>query len=189
MTLIDKVQARFPRVVEEIGMQESTSDRWAIIVIGCHCSGKTLLTRGASYPKGVRAVIEVRPEEMDTVEDMIREALNANWRVLVELIFCDDPRLQVERAVKRAVAAEKAGTPFIIHTIKAMSHSFIEVPKAAERLFEILGDLIETVSVDNSKSPEEMKFYVDSKSPPIIAAIIEAQWENSIGEIKNNERR
>ncbi|WP_263367049.1 hypothetical protein [Edaphobacter bradus] len=177
MALIDKIGERFV-AVSETTAAKADSERWVVIVIGAHCAGKTSICTGASYPPGVGIVYEVRPDEMNSVERHINEAIEAGWRVLLELVFCDDPRLLVDRMVSRATAAQEAGEHAIVHRIDDMAKSLIAVPEAAAQLLQVLGRRIDFVSVDNSRSILEMKFEVERKSPPIVTAIVEAQWKN-----------
>lgn len=130
---------------------------------GAPASGKT---SGATGGEDGRTGI-VRESILDDLahgREVVDQILAAGRHPVLDVNFLDDPRKNVQRMVERAKQIGRT-VP-----LEYMAKAYVDTPRVAEELKRIYGDRITVNSIDNSGTPEEMRFLPDDGAAAAQAA-------------------
>jgi hypothetical protein len=149
-----------------------------IISIGSPASGKTTGIISENQHTAVGVTRETIPHDIFAISKTLDEAIASGRRPVLILTFTEDPKINMERAIKRALK-EGRTVP-----LDYMATAWLNQPKIAAEALNKYGDRIDVYAVDNSAAVGEAKIYAEDVSVALDAisaysdrAVIEAQNE------------
>jgi hypothetical protein len=122
-----------------------TEDRYGLeFLTGSPGSGKTSSIIDGFENSPLAVVTEGMMDDFERSRVRVQQAIGAGFYVTVRLVYANDPRTTLRRAVTRAM---KFGRPV---PIAQMSWLYVEIPKTISRLKAHFGDIAGLVVADNS---------------------------------------
>jgi hypothetical protein len=139
--------SRLADAVWQEAMREGpTEERYAVeFLTGSPGSGKTRSVIGQQEETPFAVITEGMMDDFDRSAARIQQALDQGFVATLRLVYVDDPRTTIRRAVARAM---EFGRPV---PIAQMSHLYVTIPKTIALLYAYFGDELGVSVFENSR--------------------------------------